>query len=419
MSQKAYFENISNVIKSELAKACHTIKIAVAWIKDDSIIKVLENKALEGVLIELLLVDDEINRSSSIHYNEHILKHVIIYKIAASGDLMHNKFCIIDDKIVITGSYNWTNKAQNNFENIIVVEQKDTVDNYCNEFEKLKGELGISLSSGTYDKIVINYDTHLNLARNKVKQKLFIEASKDYIFLMNNFPNQEEVYRELYSIQNQLKHYNGAIKTWEKYQDNFSEHFEAHVRKIDLYNCLKDHRSVEKEIETAIKSCPSHTDYLISRRADLWFDQIKVTKGTIQKTFEFHSSINGLNSYYEEQRKNNLHYAFLALKDFEEALNLDTKCETVNFKKLKIAELKFYLGDFHEAKKIFEELFDNGYTYAYNRYISLLHDNEQFKNALKYSRAALFTCKNDFDHWWIQQQIEDNQRKLSFWEKIF
>ena len=34
--------------------------------------------------------------------------------------LMHNKFCIIDNDLVITGSYNWTFKARLNDENVIV-----------------------------------------------------------------------------------------------------------------------------------------------------------------------------------------------------------------------------------------------------------------------------------------------------------
>ena len=35
--------------------------------------------------------------------------------------LMHNKFCIIDDKIIINGSFNWSvNAVKSNNENIII-----------------------------------------------------------------------------------------------------------------------------------------------------------------------------------------------------------------------------------------------------------------------------------------------------------
>ena len=49
---------------------------------------------------------------------------------------MHNKFCVIDDK-VITGSYNWTYHANKNRENIIIVDEPGVVDSYCEQFEKL------------------------------------------------------------------------------------------------------------------------------------------------------------------------------------------------------------------------------------------------------------------------------------------
>ena len=38
------------------------------------------------------------------------------------GSLMHNKYAVIDENIVITGSFNWTNKAVNvNHENIVII----------------------------------------------------------------------------------------------------------------------------------------------------------------------------------------------------------------------------------------------------------------------------------------------------------
>ncbi|KAH0632024.1 hypothetical protein JD844_020042 [Phrynosoma platyrhinos] len=51
---------------------------------------------------------------------------------------MHHKFAIIDKKMLITGSLNWTTQAiQNNRENILVVEDKDCVNIYLEEFEKI------------------------------------------------------------------------------------------------------------------------------------------------------------------------------------------------------------------------------------------------------------------------------------------
>nr|XP_028562772.1 mitochondrial cardiolipin hydrolase [Podarcis muralis] len=51
---------------------------------------------------------------------------------------MHHKFAIIDKKMLITGSLNWTTQAiQNNRENLLVVEDRDCVNLFLAEFERI------------------------------------------------------------------------------------------------------------------------------------------------------------------------------------------------------------------------------------------------------------------------------------------
>ena len=72
----------------------------------------------------------------------------IIYYLASLGipiktndqirNLMHNKFAVIDNSVVITGSFNWSNQAVNyNQENILIIENKILAERYSNEFNKL------------------------------------------------------------------------------------------------------------------------------------------------------------------------------------------------------------------------------------------------------------------------------------------
>ena len=52
--------------------------------------------------------------------------------------IMHNKFTIIDNKIVVTGSANWTASAfAVNDENIIIIRRSDIANVYKKEFETL------------------------------------------------------------------------------------------------------------------------------------------------------------------------------------------------------------------------------------------------------------------------------------------
>ena len=54
--------------------------------------------------------------------------------------LMHNKFCIYDDRFVSTGSFNPTlNDAKKNDNNLVIIESISLVRNYKDEFEEMSG----------------------------------------------------------------------------------------------------------------------------------------------------------------------------------------------------------------------------------------------------------------------------------------
>ena len=132
---------IQNAIQMELFKAKESIKIAVAWFTNELLLQPLILKLQCGVTIELILNDDEINRGgdSSLDFTEY-LQNGGIMRWNDSKQLMHDKFCIIDDTVVIYGSYNWTNKAEYNEESITISrEENETIKFYKKKFEKLSG----------------------------------------------------------------------------------------------------------------------------------------------------------------------------------------------------------------------------------------------------------------------------------------
>jgi len=54
------------------------------------------------------------------------------------GGSMNNAFAIFDDKLLVTGSYTWTEYAEKfNYENAIFIDESDVVEKYKNEFEAL------------------------------------------------------------------------------------------------------------------------------------------------------------------------------------------------------------------------------------------------------------------------------------------
>tara|TARA_Y100000310_G_C20655918_1_gene801953 strand:+ start:532 stop:1503 length:972 start_codon:yes stop_codon:yes gene_type:complete len=78
-------------------------------------------------------------------------------KIANSKQYMHNKFCIIDNNIVLTGSTNPTNNGVNfNNNNLIIINSKHIAENYEDEFKELWNETYASGDKVKYKKITSN-----------------------------------------------------------------------------------------------------------------------------------------------------------------------------------------------------------------------------------------------------------------------
>jgi mitochondrial cardiolipin hydrolase len=52
--------------------------------------------------------------------------------------LMHHKFAIFDNRVVATGSYNWTQSAERaNYENLILLDDPKVVARFAEEFQRL------------------------------------------------------------------------------------------------------------------------------------------------------------------------------------------------------------------------------------------------------------------------------------------
>jgi phosphatidylserine/phosphatidylglycerophosphate/cardiolipin synthase-like enzyme len=55
----------------------------------------------------------------------------------APGGRNHNKFAVIDGTRVLTGSYNWTAKAESNWENLLVIDCPELAKAYESEWDKV------------------------------------------------------------------------------------------------------------------------------------------------------------------------------------------------------------------------------------------------------------------------------------------
>ncbi len=136
MRTKAVFDNIAEHLEEQIDLAENKIVVAVAWFTNKRLFDALCKKAADGVKVKLIISDNEINRNSNIDYGDIQIGKSNLFLI--DEEKMHNKFCIIDDYIVITGSYNWSYRAESNFENILICSgDNDLVKQYKNEVKKI------------------------------------------------------------------------------------------------------------------------------------------------------------------------------------------------------------------------------------------------------------------------------------------
>ncbi|EIU5250294.1 TPA: hypothetical protein L4623_004926 [Pseudomonas aeruginosa] len=133
----SHFEDIKFHLKNELRKAKSSIKICVAWISWSDYTPVFNELSRKGVHIEILYNDDFINRKNFVSPDSDVELYPIKGRFYKS--IMHNKFCIIDSKTVVTGSFNWSHRASSHFENIVFIENDFRLaKSFLHEFEDLK-----------------------------------------------------------------------------------------------------------------------------------------------------------------------------------------------------------------------------------------------------------------------------------------
>lgn len=132
---QAHFENIEKQILNEIKLAKFSIWVCVAWITNTNIANELYKRHKSGLNIRVIVNDDEITTNRGCNFHAVGIEY---HKFSPmNGDyknLMHHKFCIIDLKKVITGSFNWTEKANFNFENIEIIDSREKAEDFSSRF---------------------------------------------------------------------------------------------------------------------------------------------------------------------------------------------------------------------------------------------------------------------------------------------
>lgn len=156
MNNQALFDGICAKIISLLNEAEKEVLIAMAWFTNKELLDALIHCLRRGVNVKLILLDDIINHCDfGVDFNLFIAEEGSeFYLYPPSMRFMHHKFCVIDGKTLITGSYNWTNYAENrNLENIVVTKEASLIEGYTSCFNKMKKDL---MQAKTFDVVSLS-----------------------------------------------------------------------------------------------------------------------------------------------------------------------------------------------------------------------------------------------------------------------
>jgi hypothetical protein len=217
MPSQAYFEDIQAQILKRLQNAQHSIRVAVAWFTDPELFEIIRQKAQAGIRVEMLLANHKFNHESGLDFEALKLLGASVWFVGQSGDrasLMHNKFCVIDDQILLFGSYNWTRKAQTNHESITVIdEDKALVADFLQEFDFLKAQqTGENETAIDWGKLLIRLETLLNVIRLEDEDDISYQLSKIRKTLPETSTERQvaEVFEIVEQVTNQ--HYSEAVQ---------------------------------------------------------------------------------------------------------------------------------------------------------------------------------------------------------------
>ena len=163
--EQAYFSNIQKRIVSLLDTATDEVIIAMAWFTSnelfDSLLKCLDR----NVTVELILLDNATNFMGLAPDFNRLIEAGGSLRIATLNQgFMHHKFCVIDNRIAITGSYNWTYSAENrNIENILVTDCQETVELFKTEFKDLMSRYSEAHTSPRLSLEEVGNDPNIDL----------------------------------------------------------------------------------------------------------------------------------------------------------------------------------------------------------------------------------------------------------------
>ncbi|GAI75866.1 unnamed protein product, partial [marine sediment metagenome] len=130
------YDNPQKAIIKNINQAEAFINIAMYIFTDRELALPLVKARERGVKVRLYLDQDQVDYKYS--QSRFLVQKGIKTRISSNNYIMHHKFAIIDNRLLLTGSYNWTFSANNrNDENLMVIDDPEIIEIFQNQFVNL------------------------------------------------------------------------------------------------------------------------------------------------------------------------------------------------------------------------------------------------------------------------------------------
>jgi phosphatidylserine/phosphatidylglycerophosphate/cardiolipin synthase-like enzyme len=133
-------------ILKEIGGAREEILVAMYNFTSSDLAQALVRAKGRGVRVRVILDEgQQIHEGSGAQGRQsaYLAEDGIDVSFDSVSGLMHNKFAVIDRSVVLTGSYNWTDGAEDrNFENLLVIRSDEIASRYADEFDVIRSYCG-------------------------------------------------------------------------------------------------------------------------------------------------------------------------------------------------------------------------------------------------------------------------------------
>jgi phosphatidylserine/phosphatidylglycerophosphate/cardiolipin synthase-like enzyme len=133
-------DGVANKIATLLSSAEESIYFLAFSFTSNDLGGIVRAKAEEGLDIHGVMDEDQINSNQGTEFDPFRQADLDVLIDGIPGQ-MHHKLFIVDEKIVVLGSYNFSQSAeQRNDENVLIVYNEDIAEQYVQEFERVAAQ---------------------------------------------------------------------------------------------------------------------------------------------------------------------------------------------------------------------------------------------------------------------------------------